>query len=100
MSCSTIQCHVAILMGNALRLTSADSRISIIDEILIFPPDRNGDFFQCQLPDPVTGCGFTLTNPNPSRALAWRVHHDEDAEFYINDVAANRLPRWTQGYTT
>ena len=28
-----------------------------------------------------------------------RVHHDEDAEIFLNGVEAARLPRWTAGYT-
>ena len=31
-------------------------------------------------------------------ALALRVHHDEDAEIYINGVRALNLPRWTSAY--
>jgi putative heme-binding domain-containing protein len=31
--------------------------------------------------------------------LALRIHHDEDAEVYLNGVEVANLPRWTQGYT-
>lgn len=31
--------------------------------------------------------------------LALRIHHDEDAEVYLNGVEIANLPRWTQGYT-
>jgi hypothetical protein len=31
-------------------------------------------------------------------SVALRVHHDEDAEIYINGVLGARLPRWTIGY--
>lgn len=31
-------------------------------------------------------------------SLALRVHHDEDAEIYLNGVCLDRLPRWTSGY--
>ena len=30
--------------------------------------------------------------------FALRIHHDEDAEVYLNGVEIARLPRWTQGY--
>jgi putative heme-binding domain-containing protein len=31
-------------------------------------------------------------------SLALRIHHDEDAEIYVNGVLGARLPRWTTGY--
>jgi len=31
--------------------------------------------------------------------LALKIHHDEDAEVYLNGVKVADLPRWTQGYT-
>ena len=30
--------------------------------------------------------------------LVLRIHHDEDAEVYLNGVRVSRLPRWTQAY--
>jgi putative heme-binding domain-containing protein len=32
------------------------------------------------------------------RNIALRLHHDEDAEIYINGVEASRVTRWTTGY--
>ncbi|WP_428306950.1 PQQ-dependent sugar dehydrogenase [Lacipirellula sp.] len=32
------------------------------------------------------------------REFALRIHHDEDAEIYLNGVEIARLPRWTSGY--
>lgn len=43
---------------------------------------------------------FTVTGSTAGRALALRVHHDEDAEFYLNGIEIARLGRWTQGYVT
>jgi hypothetical protein len=44
---------------------------------------------------------FTLP-PGPvsqrPRALALRLHHDEDVEIFLNGVEVARLPRWTTGY--
>jgi hypothetical protein len=43
---------------------------------------------------------FTLS-PRPAdqaATIGLRVHHDEDAEIYINGVLGARLPRWTTGY--
>jgi putative heme-binding domain-containing protein len=34
-----------------------------------------------------------------SRALALRIHHDEDTEVYLNGIEVARMPRWTTGYT-
>lgn len=31
--------------------------------------------------------------------LALRIHHDEDAEVFLNGVEISRLPHWTTGYT-
>jgi putative heme-binding domain-containing protein len=31
-------------------------------------------------------------------SIGLRVHHDEDAEIYVNGVLGARLPRWTTGY--
>ncbi len=31
-------------------------------------------------------------------AVALRLHHDEDAQIYVNGVEAAQLPRWTSGY--
>ena len=42
------------------------------------------------------GTGFDLA---AARSLALRVHHDEDAEIYINGIEAARLPRWSAAYT-
>jgi hypothetical protein len=33
-----------------------------------------------------------------ARSVSLRLHHDEDAEVYLNGVEAARLPRWTSGY--
>jgi len=43
---------------------------------------------------------FTLASrPGQNGAtLGLRVHHDEDAEIYLNGVLGARLPRWTTGY--
>ena len=44
---------------------------------------------------------FNLPTNLPTSAvqfLALRLHHDEDAEIYLNGVEAARLPRWTSGY--
>lgn len=44
---------------------------------------------------------FTLPSDfqlNDIRKMTLRVHHDEDAEIYINGILAARLNRWTQGY--
>lgn len=43
---------------------------------------------------------FTVSETGESPVLAWRVHHDEDAELYLNGIETARLPRWTQGYVT
>lgn len=43
---------------------------------------------------------FTVEKPADTAVLVWRVHHDEDAELYLNGIETARLPRWTQGYTT
>lgn len=46
--------------------------------------------------------GFFLPDsfrPDASSRIALRIHHDEDAEVYLNGVRAAELPRWTQGYT-
>jgi putative heme-binding domain-containing protein len=43
---------------------------------------------------------FLLTNSVPETApIALRIHHDEDAEIYLNGVEAARVSRWTTGYT-
>ena len=34
----------------------------------------------------------------PASTFALRIHHDEDAEVYLNGIEIARLPRWTQGY--
>jgi hypothetical protein len=31
-------------------------------------------------------------------ALALRLHHDEDAEIYLNGIEIATVPRWTTGY--
>lgn len=36
--------------------------------------------------------------PSKARSVALRLHHDEDAEVYLNGVEAAHLPRWTSGY--
>lgn len=43
---------------------------------------------------------FTLASrPGENGAtIGLRVHHDEDAEIYVNGVLGARLPRWTTGY--
>ncbi len=33
-----------------------------------------------------------------AQSITLRLHHDEDAEVYVNGVEAARLPRWTSGY--
>lgn len=43
---------------------------------------------------------FTVAETTEAPVLAWRVHHDEDAELYLNGIETARLPRWTQGYIT
>ncbi|MDB6134363.1 MAG: putative glucose/L-sorbosone dehydrogenase, distantly related to bacterial beta-galactosidase [Verrucomicrobiales bacterium] len=43
---------------------------------------------------------FTVAETGEAPVLAWRVHHDEDAELYLNGIETARLPRWTQGYAT
>ena len=40
----------------------------------------------------------TVKAAREGRALALRLHHDEDAEIYLNGVEVARLPRWTSGY--
>jgi hypothetical protein len=45
---------------------------------------------------------FTLPESfktDDSSQLALKIHHDEDAEVYLNGVKVADLPRWTQGYT-
>ena len=43
---------------------------------------------------------FTLpAKIDANSQLALRIHHDEDAEIYLNGVEVANLPRWTQGYT-
>ena len=39
-----------------------------------------------------------FTAPASATSLALRVHHDEDAEVFLNGLLAMRLPRWTTGY--
>ncbi|MDB6069521.1 MAG: putative glucose/L-sorbosone dehydrogenase, distantly related to bacterial beta-galactosidase [Verrucomicrobiales bacterium] len=41
---------------------------------------------------------FTVSGSTAGQALTLRVHHDEDAEFYLNGIEIARLGRWTQGY--
>ena len=44
---------------------------------------------------------FNFAEPLDSakpRALALRLHHDEDAEIFLNGVEVAREPRWTSGY--
>ncbi|MEO5917727.1 MAG: PQQ-dependent sugar dehydrogenase [Luteolibacter sp.] len=44
---------------------------------------------------------FTISEsgqPDPKSRLALRIHHDEDAEVYLNGIEVANLPRWTQGY--
>lgn len=38
------------------------------------------------------------SNKSNNRSLALRLHHDEDAEIYLNGVQIAREPRWTTGY--
>jgi beta-galactosidase len=52
--------------------------------------DRNG----CLISRPGL---FTLLAAE-APVLAWRVHHDEDAELYLNGIETARLPRWTPVY--
>jgi hypothetical protein len=40
---------------------------------------------------------FTLTSA-PGAELQWRVHHDEDADIYLNGVLVARLAGYTSGY--
>jgi hypothetical protein len=32
------------------------------------------------------------------QSVALRLHHDEDAEIFLNGVEVARVPRWTSGY--
>lgn len=42
---------------------------------------------------------FTLSTPPPNTStLALRIHHDEDAEVYLNGIEIARLQRWTTEY--
>jgi hypothetical protein len=44
---------------------------------------------------------FNLEADTPlagTQSINLRLHHDEDAEVYVNGVEAARLPRWTSGY--
>jgi putative heme-binding domain-containing protein len=43
---------------------------------------------------------FTLASAPGGKesSIGLRVHHDEDAEIYVNGVLGARLPRWTTGY--
>jgi putative heme-binding domain-containing protein len=43
---------------------------------------------------------FKLTSlpSGKGSSIGLRVHHDEDAEIYVNGVLGARLPRWTTGY--
>jgi putative heme-binding domain-containing protein len=44
---------------------------------------------------------FNLEPDTPlarAQSISLRLHHDEDAEVYVNGVEAARLPRWTSGY--
>jgi putative heme-binding domain-containing protein len=43
---------------------------------------------------------FTLASRPGGKesSIGLRVHHDEDAEIYVNGVLGARLPRWTTGY--
>ncbi len=36
--------------------------------------------------------------PDATRPLMLRLHHDEDAEVFLNGIEIARLPRWTSGY--
>lgn len=45
---------------------------------------------------------FTLSESiklDQKSQLALKIHHDEDAEVYLNGVQVANLPHWTQGYT-
>ena len=52
---------------------------------------------------PATTVGASaLTSKDTGAAaqqLALRIHHDEDAEVFLNGVEISRLARWTSGYT-
>ncbi len=44
---------------------------------------------------------FTISEagrPDSQSRLALRIHHDEDAEVWLNGIEVADLPRWTQGY--
>jgi hypothetical protein len=43
---------------------------------------------------------FTLASRPGGKesSIGLRVHHDEDAEIYVNGILGARLPRWTTGY--
>ena len=44
---------------------------------------------------------FTLAKETPGteeRTVTLRLHHDEDAEVFLNGVPVAREPRWTTGY--
>ncbi|MES2660039.1 MAG: PQQ-dependent sugar dehydrogenase [Verrucomicrobiota bacterium] len=38
------------------------------------------------------------TQPNIKSRIVLRIHHDEDAEVYLNGIEVANLSRWTQGY--